>query len=397
MSPDHIIKELLLPELKFVKQIPNTHPGLRIYMLEKTSTFEVCPKCASISKTIYDHVSITVKDTPIRNKNVLCKIRKRRFFCKKCKSVFREPIAGIYKGFRTTERYRAHISWCCSNFNNLKRVAKYCRCSEWLVYKAHYQKLKQESQKYQTPWPKSVGIDEHSFVRGKYGRKDFVTIFVDHNNKKVREVSNGRMPGELLSDERILKIPGRENVKNVTMDLSSGFKLTAKKLFPNAIITADKFHVVKLLYPAIMKHKKEVIGNLRKNPFKHMLLKDGRNLKHHERTVLRAILHFYPTLKDLYTAKEAIHSLYRIKGHNQAKIAFTKFTDWLAYSEIPELQTLRSTLMKWRQEILNYFRTHITNARTEGYNRKAKLIQRNAYGFKNVENYRLRILCSCRR
>jgi transposase len=397
VSQEHIIKELLLPELKFVKQIPNTNPAFRFYSLEKTSDFEVCPKCATSSKTIYDHVMVTIRDAPFRSKNIIWKVRKRRFYCKKCKSVFREPIAGVYKGFRTTQRYRAHIYWCCKNFTNLKRVAKYCRCSEWLVYKAHYQQLHLQSKKLQTPWPKSVGIDEHSFIRNKYGRKDFVTLFVDHNNTKVREVSNGRMPGDLLQDENIIKIPGRENVKNVTMDLSSGFKLTAQKLFPKAIITADKFHVVKLLFPALMKYKKEVIGKLKKNPFKMMLLKDGRKLKHHEQNILRAILHFYPKLKDLYTAKEAIHSLYRIKGYNAARTALTRLTDWLAYSEIPELQTFRSTLMKWREEILNYFKTRITNARTEGYNRKAKLIQRNAYGLKNFNNYRLKILCSCRR
>jgi len=48
--------------------------------------------------------------------------------------------------------------------------------------------------------------------------------------------------------------------------------------------------------------------------------------------------------------------------------------------------------MKWRQEILNYFRTGVTNARTEGFNNIAKLLQRNAFGFKSFKNYRLKVL-----
>lgn len=52
--------------------------------------------------------------------------------------------------------------------------------------------------------------------------------------------------------------------------------------------------------------------------------------------------------------------------------------------------------MRWRKEILNYFRTNITNGKTEGYNRKAKLIQRKAYGYRNFENYRLRLIYDCR-
>lgn len=61
--------------------------------------------------------------------------------------------------------------------------------------------------------------------------------------------------------------------------------------------------------------------------------------------------------------------LYRCKGRNRASRSLTKLTDILAVSKIKELQTLRRTLMTWRNEILNYFENRITNARTEGYNR----------------------------
>ena len=392
---EKLISNLFLPELKFIKQVGKKDSSTKILLTEKVSEFEVCPKCANKSHTIYDHVTVEIRDTPIRSKNIILKIRKRRFYCKNCKSIFREPVQGIFKGFRTTQRYRHHVMWNCTQFSNLKRVAKVCSCSEWLVYKCHYEQLELERRKFQSEWPKTVGIDEHSFMR-KFGRKDFATVFVDYNNRKVREVILGRAPADILESEDILKIKGRENVKNVVIDLSSSFKLAAQTLFPNAIITADKFHVIKLLFPSIMKHKKE-IGKIENGRlFKQLLLRNGSRLQYHETNVVRSIIHFYPTLKDLYTAKEAVHALYRCKGYNTAKRSFTKFTDWLAHSKIPELQTFRRTLMKWREEILNFFRTKITNARTEGFNRKAKLIQRNAYGFKNFQNYRLKILYSCR-
>ena len=64
----------------------------------------------------------------------------------------------------------------------------------------------------------------------------------------------------------------------------------------------------------------------------------------------------------------------------------------MAQSKLKEIKRLRKTLMKWRQEILNYFRTGVTNARTEGFNNIAKLLQRNAFGFKSFKNYRLKVL-----
>lgn len=70
-------------------------------------------------------------------------------------------------------------------------------------------------------------------------------------------------------------------------------------------------------------------------------------------------------------------------------------TDEMAQSQIPEIKTLRRTLMRWRKEILAYFRWRLTNARTEGYNNKAKLVKKRAYGYKSFENYRLRLLHAC--
>ena len=76
-------------------------------------------------------------------------------------------------------------------------------------------------------------------------------------------------------------------------------------------------------------------------------------------------------------------------------IRLTKLTDTMALSRLPEVQTLRRTLMRWRQEVLAYFVCRLTNARTEGYNAKAKLVKRRGYGYRSFVNYRLRLLSAC--
>jgi transposase len=67
----------------------------------------------------------------------------------------------------------------------------------------------------------------------------------------------------------------------------------------------------------------------------------------------------------------------------------------MALSLLPEIKTLRRTLLKWRNEILAYFETRLTNGRTEGFNNLAKLVQKRAFGYKNFRNYRLRVLTAC--
>lgn len=383
---------LQLPELKIISHRRTAKLDCE-FELEKTSTFEVCPKCANRSWTIYDHVWVRIKDAPIRNRHIFLKIKKRRFLCKNCKKPFTEPVAGIKKGFRTTERFRRHIMWCSDNFSNLSQVQRQLDISSSLNHKAYYEQLSLQVKTIQNEWASTVGIDEHAFRRNKkYGHREFATMFVEYSHKRVRELALGRSPGELFSNEKLLAIPGRENVKNVIIDLSKTYHRFAKDFFPNAKIVADRFHVMRLFNNIVNIYRKNITGDLRKNPIRKLLLKRSSDLDPHVRRAIDRWLNEHPEMREIYYFKEAMHRLYRIKGMNQARKALIKLTDQMALSNIPEIKTLRKTLHQWRNEILQFFENGLTNGRTEGFNRVAKLIQRNAYGFRNFENYRLRLI-----
>lgn len=100
-------------------------------------------------------------------------------------------------------------------------------------------------------------------------------------------------------------------------------------------------------------------------------------------------------MQELYRWKERLHKFYRTRGYYQAHLALRNMCDEMALSGLPEIKTLRRTLLKWREEILNYFLTGLTNGRTEGYNNIAKLVQKRAFGYKSFRNYRLRLLSVC--
>ena len=127
--------QLQLPELKITGH-KKTSKNFYQFDLLKTSPFDVCPNCATPSKTVYDHVWIKPRDTLIRDKKIVLHIKKRRFYCKSCKRPFTEPVQGIKKGFRTTDRFRRHIMWCSENFSNLYAVERQLDVSSWLVHKA---------------------------------------------------------------------------------------------------------------------------------------------------------------------------------------------------------------------------------------------------------------------
>ena len=77
--PERILTNfILLPELKLLK-IHSTKRSWRNYFVAKTSKTEVCPKCASLSSSVYDTRWIEVKDAPTRGVMIFLKIKKRKF------------------------------------------------------------------------------------------------------------------------------------------------------------------------------------------------------------------------------------------------------------------------------------------------------------------------------
>jgi transposase len=334
----------------------------------------------------------TIKDAPVRDVIVFLKVEKRRFWCKNCQKPFTEYIPGIKKGSRTTERFKRSVLWAAENFVDLSRVQRTYRVSAGYVFKTLYTRLEERLRMRQYPWPKTIGIDEHSFRRA-YGRVEFASIIVDYPNKRVFELAQGKQTADLRG--QLSHIQGRENVKNVIVDLCDPFKNFAKEFFPNAKIIADKFHVLRLITPLLIKKRYDITGTRADAKARRLLTVSAKNLDYWEALAIRQYLERFPELAEIYAWKERLHGFYRIRGYYKAHLALRKMCDEMACSLIPEIRSLRLTLLRWREQILNYFLTGLTNGRTEGYNNLAKLVQKRAFGYKSFQNYRLRLLSAC--
>ena len=364
------------------------------FVVKKSSEFEVCPHCATKSSIVYDHRTVKIKDAPIRNKMVFLFIKKRRFFCKKCYKPFTEPVSGISKYQRTTQRLKSSVCWASDHFMNLSDVERYARLSTGFVYKTVYEQLELRQRKNTYPLPKSIGIDEHSIRKPKYKATQYCTIIVDHKNKKVFDLIDSRDVGGLKAGFE--RIKGHENVEYITMDLSSTFRSFCKQTFTNATIVADRFHVQRCFSKILNRYRKQFTGDDRKNPIRKLLLRNSENLEWYERRAVNEWLKDKPVLNELYLFKEWMRRIYKTKGYKKASRSFNKMCDLMGKSAVKEILSLRKVLIDWKTEILNYHKTKLTNGRVEGFNRKAKLCQRAAYGYSNFENYRYKFLNFCR-
>lgn len=100
-------------------------------------------------------------------------------------------------------------------------------------------------------------------------------------------------------------------------------------------------------------------------------------------------------LYNAYRLKESFREIYNAIDNNEAE---QKLNIWLLEAKSSSFKSFKKaakTIERWKKEILCYFKVSYTNARTEGTNHKIKNIKRRAYGYRNLERFRLRVMLEC--
>src|SRR5258708_40258912 len=146
-----LIRGLLLPELSFGRSYSNFPARTTMVEVKKDPKEEFCPKCATRSVSGYDRRRVRVKDAQLRGYQVRLIVSKRRLWCKPCRKPFTEPVPGIRKGARHTERYGRALLPACELYTDLEQVRRDFRCSTGFLYSALYLHLELQRRKHIYP------------------------------------------------------------------------------------------------------------------------------------------------------------------------------------------------------------------------------------------------------
>jgi transposase len=243
--------------------------------------------------------------------------------------------------------------------------------------------------------PRVLGIDEHFFSR----KAGFATTFANLVTHRVFDVQLGRSEASL---ERFLDgLSGKEHTQVVVMDLAETYRAIARKYFPNAMIVADRFHVIRLVGQCLMEAWKQLepVGRKHRGLVSLMRRRPDR-LEPEQKLRLGAYFVEHPLVGAVYDQLQRLMRLLRHK-HQTARECrwhirhFIRIVDQLREAPMPVLQTLAKTLWSWRDPIARMWRFTKSNAITEGLHNKMEVISRRAYGFRNFQNYRLRVRALC--
>lgn len=377
-------------------------PGIEIERVARDQGIQVwakpsyrprCKHCCSDSLKIKATHRRTVKHTRQGNQVMTLHLSVPKYYCHPCKRYFRHSFAGIRPRYRASEAFRLEVFEAHDGGITQYKLSKTHQVSPATVerwYQYHIGLKRSEMRN--NSCPRVLGIDEHFFTR----KKGYATTFVDLKNHKVFDVRLGRSESALRPYLR--RLEEKDKVQVVVMDLSETYRSIARRYFPKATIVADRFHVIRLINQHFLKVWQQQDAEGRKNRGLLSLMRRHQwRLSDEQHANLMTYLADFPVLQALYVAKQKLVRFMLLKTL-KAKRARAKLPAYLALLEQLKdspLRALAKTLTSWMEPIVAMWRFSKSNGITEGFHNKMEMMSRRAYGFRNFENYRLRVLAHC--
>lgn len=357
-----------------------------------------CPRCGKKRLRIKDTFQRIIKSISLRGKASRLQIVCHKYLCTECGRYFNTRLPGVRLWSRSTELLKKSVFQAYNKGYSCKDIAAENNIGLASVERFYHDMTRHKASHWQNrECPRVLGIDEHRFTR----KQGFLTTFCDLERRRVFDIAKGKSASELESF--LLSLRGRDKVKLVCIDMNSAYRRMVKDWFPNARIVADRFHVIRL----VNQHFSEVCKSLDEASLAHgrgrlmrllLMRRDRLNVLQAER--LSEFLARKPVIAALYDYMHELGDLLRIKERNargcrKYVASLLEKIAQLRASPFAALNALGKTLHTWQEEVARMFRYSKNNGITEGFHRKIKLIQRRAYGFRNFENYRLRVRVLC--
>ena len=378
MQDDRISIELRLPGV-IVLEVKEQERWIEV--LGRYEDPEVdCPRCGRPTWQVHQWHLQRKRDARLWKKPVWLALWKRRFRCRNCRKVFTEPDPACGARRRTTARLRETVAGWASEAT-VRAVARAEGVSEGLVERSWVEK----HSVVRPPARPHVFLGLDGFCVRKPGRM-WTGMWDLETKDSVAFISGER---QVDVQKMLERHASRETVRAVSIDLSQPLRQAVEMVLPDALVVADKFHVVALAGRALH----EVHGETRRRGNVAWLLQRGvERLTPAERERVVGALTKDPELARAWGLKEGLRAVYKKRRREDAEDALNNWIRDAQASRLRPFHRTGATLRKWQNEVLNYWRYPITNALVEGKHNRIKTLKRRAYGYRNDTSFLLRAL-----
>jgi len=368
--------------------------GITIFRIEQARERLRCSQCGSDAVWAQGGVERFFRALPIGKQPTFVELKVPRVLCFDCGKVRQVKVsfADAKKHYtHAFERYAVDLS----RHMTIKDVAEHLLVG-WDTIKAMQAKhLQRRFGKPKLHNLKQIAIDEINIGKGHR----YLTVVLNLLTGAVVFVGDGKGVDALKPFWKRLR-RSRAHIEAVATDMSPAYIRAVRDNLRGAVHVFDHFHVIKLYNDKLSAFRRQLFHELTSQGQKllkgtrWLLLKNPENLdpKKKERQRLERALRLNEPLAVVYYMKEDLRQIWLQPNQSAARLFLE---DWLArarISGIRMLEQLADTLEQHQEGILNYYQYPISTGPLEGTNTKIQLMKRQAYGYRDHEFLKLKIL-----
>ncbi len=369
--------------------------GCVFFMIRQPRKKLCCSACGSQNVFSRGQRMREFRSLPIGSKPTFIRFAVPRVSCRDCGVVRQVKIrfAAWRRSYtRAFERYALQLLQSMT----IRDVAVHLRVSWDVVKDVQKRHLQRHFSRPKLKHVKQIAIDEISIGKGHR----YLTIVLNLKSGEVLFVGDGKGADALKSFWKRLRCSGAK-VEEVAIDMSPAYIQAVTEHLPNAAIVFDHFHVIKLFNEKLSDLRRELYreatDQLQKQVLKGtrwLLLKNPENLDKTRREPkrLREALKLNESLAAAYYLKEELGELWNQPDKACAAAQMDYWIVMAEHSGVRILNRFAKTLAAHRQGILAWYDYPISTGPLEGTNNKIKTMKRQAYGYRDLEFFKLKIL-----
>lgn len=295
-----------------------------------------------------------------------------------------------------TERFAWYVGRRCRS-SSIKDIAEELNLHWHTVKELEKQYLREQLRRMSAPRPKVIGIDEVSI------KKRHVYRIVVSDLERHRPIWFGGADRSEASLDEFYRLLGEKKARKLrlaVMDMWKPFRHSTRSNAPQAAILFDKFHILRHLGEALDRVRKAEYARLegKSRTFikgqKYALLSHPQNLSGSARQNLRLLLGANKRLNTAYLLKESFGQLWDYTSEAWARKFFENWRAQLKWQRLAPYEKFAEMIERHWDGIAAYCKPEnkVALGFVEGLNNKIRVIQRRAYGLRDEEYLRLKVL-----
>lgn len=327
---------------------------------------------------------------------IYVEIEVRRVDCKRCGRVKRERLAFLGDNPLYTKRFSYYVGRRCRQ-STIQDIAKELHLDWDAVKTLEKQYMRAQLAKAGSPGPRAIGIDEISIRKGHTYR---IVVSDLIRRRPIWFGGDDRSEASMAQFYDWLGERKSWGIRLAVMDMWKPFRKVTLARAPKAAILFDKFHIMRHLGEALDKVRKSEYARLSGKDRryikgqKYTLLSGRENLSIEGRQALKTLLAANNRLNTAYLLKESFGQLWGYEREGWARKFFENWRASLKWQRLAPYEKFADMIDRHWDGIAAYCQPEnkVSLGFVEGLNNKIRVIQRRAYGLRDQEYLRLKIL-----